>query len=420
MRPGSTSTVTDQATPGLLDRARFATAADWLVVGAAMSLPWSTSATGILLVLWLIALLPTLDLAAIRREVMTPAGGLPVSLWALAAVGMLWADVDWRERVAGLGAFHKLLLIPLLLAQFRRSGRAQRVALGFLVSSALLLVLSFALAFVPGLPWRGKVTLGVPVKDYIAQSGIFALCALGLLGQATEFWRQHSVRHALVLAAAAALFVANILYVATGRTTLVVVAALFVLLGFRRFGGKGSIVVCLIGGTVAGLGWASSPYLRLRVTQVIQEVSDYRERGDQTSAGQRLEFWRKSADFIAEAPVLGHGTGTIETLFRRAAAAQPDALVTANPHSQVFAVAVQLGIVGAALLIAMWLAHLALFTAATPIAWFGLIVVVQNIVGSLFNSHLSDFTQGWIYVLGVGVLGGVLRADPPPSGRPAP
>ncbi len=109
--------------------------------------------------------------------------------------------------------------------------------------------------------------------------------------------------------------------------------------------------------------------------------------------------------------MLGHGTGTIETLFRRAAAAQPDALVTANPHSQVFAVAVQLGIVGAALLIAMWLAHLALFTAATPIAWFGLIVVVQNIVGSLFNSHLSDFTQGWIYVLGVGVLGGALRAD---------
>ena len=82
----------------------------------------------------------------------------------------------------------------------------------------------------------------MPFKDYIAQSGIFALCALGLLGQATEFWRQHRVQHALVLAAAAALFVANILYVATGRTTLVVVAALLLLLGFRRFGGKGSIM----------------------------------------------------------------------------------------------------------------------------------------------------------------------------------
>lgn len=417
MRPGPTSTVTDQATPTLFDRARLAAAADWLAIAVAMSLPWSTSATGILLVLWLIALLPTLDWAAVRREILTPAGGLPLLLWLLAALAMLWADVEWRERVAGLGAFHKLLVIPLFLAQFRRSGRAQWVMLGFLASSALLLVLSFALAFLPGLPWRGKITAGVPFKDYIAQSGIFALCALGLLGRASEFWREHRVRHALTLAAVAALFIANILYVATGRTTLVVVAALLLLLGFRRFGGKGSLVVCLIGGTVAGLGWASSPYLRLRVTQAFQEVVDYRERGEQTSAGQRLEFWQRSAQFIAQAPVLGHGTGTIETLFKQAAAAQPGALVTANPHSQVIAVAVQLGIVGAALLIAMWLAHLALFTAATPMAWFGLIVVAQNIVGSLFNSHLSDFTQGWIYVVGVGVLGGAMRSNLEPRGR---
>jgi O-antigen ligase len=384
----------------------------------AVSLPWSTSATGILLVLWLIAVLPTFDLAAVRREVMTPAGGLPVLLWAFAALGMLWADVEWRERLAGLGAFHKLLLVPLFLAQFRRSGRAHWVVLGFLGSSALLLVFSFALALTPGLTWRGKTAIGVPFKDYIAQSGVFALCALGLLWQATEFWRQHRMQHAMMLAAAAALFVANILYVATWRTTLVVVAALLLLLGFRRFGGKGSIAVCLIGGTLAGFTWVSSPYLRLRVTQVIQEVTDYRERGAQTSAGQRLEFWQRSADFVAQAPVLGHGTGSIEALFKQAAAAEPGtgALVTRNPHSQVLTVAVQLGIAGAVLLIAMWLAHLALFTAATPMAWFGLIVVVQNIVGSMFNSHIGDFTQGWIYVVGVGVLGGAMRADAQPRG----
>jgi O-antigen ligase len=38
-------------------------------------------------------------------------------------------------------------------------------------------------------------------------------------------------------------------------------------------------------------------------------------------------------------------------------------------------------------------------------------VVTYNIVSSLFNSHLFDFGQGWLYVLGVGVTGGaVLRA----------
>ena len=76
-----------------------------------MSLPWSTSATSNLLVLWLLALFPTLNVAMVRREVETAAGGLPVLLWLLAAVGMLWADVSWPERVHGLGGFHRLLMI---------------------------------------------------------------------------------------------------------------------------------------------------------------------------------------------------------------------------------------------------------------------------------------------------------------------
>jgi hypothetical protein len=50
------------------------------------------------------------------------------------------------------------------------------------------------------------------------------------------------------------------------------------------------------------------------------------------------------------------------------------------------------------------------------------LVVVQNIFTSLFNSHLFDFHEGWMYVLGVGVAGGmVLRAksaDEPAQDRP--
>jgi hypothetical protein len=35
-------------------------------------------------------------------------------------------------------------------------------------------------------------------------------------------------------------------------------------------------------------------------------------------------------------------------------------------------------------------------------------VVVQNVFTSLFNSHLFDFHEGWMYVLGVGVAGGMV------------
>jgi hypothetical protein len=62
----------------------------------------------------------------------------------------------------------------------------------------------------------------------------------------------------------------------------------------------------------------------------------------------------------------------------------------------------------------MWLAHLMLFCRGNGFAaWAGLVIVVQNIVSSLFNSHLFDFTQGWGYVLGVGVAAGLLLKDDP-------
>jgi hypothetical protein len=73
----------------------------------------------VLFVVWFLAWLPTLDVTALRREVASAAGGLPVLSWALGALGMLWAAVSWGERFEGLGSFHRLLAVPLLLAQFR-------------------------------------------------------------------------------------------------------------------------------------------------------------------------------------------------------------------------------------------------------------------------------------------------------------
>jgi hypothetical protein len=40
-----------------LDRKRLAQIADWAAVGLAVSLPWSTSLTSILLVVWVLTLL---------------------------------------------------------------------------------------------------------------------------------------------------------------------------------------------------------------------------------------------------------------------------------------------------------------------------------------------------------------------------
>jgi O-antigen ligase len=401
----------------VLGRQRLERNADWVVVALVVSLPWSTTATSILLVLWLIAVAPTLDLASVRREVMTPAGGLPLLLWGIGALGMLWADVSWSDRLDGLGSFHKLLVIPLLLAQFRRSDRAKWVFVGFLGSALVLLVVSWALALIPGLTWRGKISVGVPVKNYILQSGIFALCAFGLIGQAADLWRARRVRLALAVVFVAALFVANIVYVATARTTIVVMVVLLLLFGFRLFRWKGVLAAGLVGAVLAGLFWVSSPYLRERATSIVANLEDYHSNVA-SSAGLRLGYWRKSIDFVAEAPLIGYGTGAIKTLFSMSATIGTDPQeITVDPHNQILTVAIQLGLIGAVVLVAMWIAHLALFRGGTLIGWFGLTIVVQNIVSSLFNSHLFDFTQGWLYVIGVGVIGGTVLGTNPRNNR---
>ena len=399
-------------TATFFDRARLERAADALAVAAVVSMPWSTTATSILLVLWLVVLVPTLDWPAVRREIWTPAGGLPVLFCLLGIVGMLWADVPWPERFGGLNSFHRMLFIPLLLAQFRRSGNGRWVMIGFLASCVGLLLLSYFHAVWRTLypaPYSNIFLPGIPVKDHILQSGEFQICVFGLAYAAVEAWRAQQRRLALVLALLACTFLANIVYIATGRTTVVVMPVLLALFGLRLFGWRGAAGVVIAGVLVGTIAWFSSPYLRGRVEQAGREVYLYETQNADTSSGERLEFWKKSLGFIAAAPVIGHGTGSIKQQFSTVVGTSgPSIYVSENPHQQTLTVAIQLGLLGVLVMYAMWIAHLMLFRAEGLVAWCGLVVVPQNIVSSLFNSHLFDFNQGWFYVFGVGVLGGTV------------
>ncbi len=79
-----------------------------------------------------------------------------------------------------------------------------------------------------------------------------------------------------------------------------------------------------------------------------------------------------------------------------------------NPHNQTLNVGIQWGVLGIAVLYAMWLTHLMLFRGDGLANWIGLLVVTQNVLTSIFNSHIFDFHEGWMYVLGVGIAGGMV------------
>jgi O-antigen ligase len=392
-------------------RQRLVDAADYLAIALVVSLPWSTSGTGILAVLWLVTLLPTLDRESIRRTLATPAGGLPALMLVLFVLGMLWADVSWNARVRGCESYLKLAAIPLLLIQFRRSERGP-LAIYFLIAASIaLLAASYIAAVFPGLVlWQHK-DYGVVVKDYFSQSEFFTLAVFLLLEIASARWRQRRRVLACAGGLLAALFLANIIFVASARTTFLVIAVLILLYGFQRAGSKGVLAACLAGIVLAAIAWTTSPYVRERIEQVFakQEFSDGKPVPSSTTL--RLAFWKASFAIVKEAPLIGHGTGTIHANFARYAAAHAKSYVdeATNPHNQTFAVAIQLGLMGIVVLYAMWLFHFLLFFRKDGLAaWLGTVVVVQNFVGSLINSHLMDFTQGWTYAVLVGVAGGMI------------
>jgi len=399
-----------------------------LTVAAAL-LPWTTAGAEGALLVTIAFLLATVPLAMWPTTIARPACGLTVVLVLLFIAGTAWAHgVPTHDKLRALRHVYKIAVIGLLLAHFQESRRAAWVLTAFIASNVALLVLSYAVFAFPSLALVDKPDQpGVAIRNYIDQSHGFALCAVMLAALAIDAGREKLRRHAALFGALALAFVLNLAFVNVARTAFVYLPVMALLLLARTLSGRRLALALAALAVAAAAAFAASPNLQHKVTRIFSETAQYGApvgAGGPASAAMRLEYWQKSLDFIRAAPLIGHGTGSTRELFQRDAAGKTglEALVTYNPHNQTLAVAVELGLVGCVVLWAMWIAHLMLFRRAASLAGFiGLVAVTQNILGSLFNSHLIDFYQGWIYALAVGIAGGVvLREREGSTGQPSP
>jgi len=412
------------------DPARWRTGTDVVAVLIALSLPWSTSLVGIFGVVLLIAIAPTVDLKAFWALLKRPICVAPIALFCLALVGTLWSDAAWGARLYAVGPTAKLLVLPVLLYHFQRSTRGTAVFIAFLVSCTLLMLMSWLVFAYPHLALRAPAPgeQGVFVKNYIDQSQEFTLCAVALAYPIVMLLRARRIWPAMLLIVIALSLFANMALVVVSRTALVTVPIMFAVFALLHLRWRSILLIICAAATLSVVAWYASPQFRWTAESFQRDYRLYMERNEPTSLGLRLEFWRKSLGFFAEAPVIGHGTGATRGLFERVATGgvtQASGEVIGNPHNQTLNVAVQWGIVGVAILYAMWVLHLLLFRGGGFVNWIGLLVVVQNIFSSLFNSHIFDFHEGWMYVLGVGVAGGMAlnerlgaNMEPEPPIRP--
>lgn len=390
---------------------------DIIAVVIAVLLPWSTSGAGIGIVVWLAALAATLELRPFLRSLQRPINAWPIALVALAALGTLWSDASWGARLHALSPATKLLVLPFLFYHFARSARGLWVFIAFLASCTLMTVASWIVVIDPGLSLKAPdepTGHGIFVKNYIAQSQEFVLCTVVLAFPIVTSLRDGNFRRALLLMALAANFIISMAFVVVSRTALVTLPIMLAVFAMAHLRWRTNVLACGATVVLGTLAWMVSPQLQATTERFARDYRIYKEFNQPTSIGLRLEFWEKSLRFFADAPVIGHGTGSTRSLFE-AAATGPAVLaqghVIGNPHNQTLNVAIQWGTVGVVFLYAMWFAHFSLFRGEGLVAWIGLMVVLQNVFSSLFNSHLFDFHEGWMYVIGVGVAGGmVLRA----------
>jgi O-antigen ligase len=395
------------------DPIAWMTATDIVAVLLALALPWSTSLVGIFGVVMVLTLLPSIDINILIASLKRPICVAPIALVVLSLIGTLWSDASWGARFHAVGPTARLLILPLLFYHFSRSQRGLWVFAAFLASCGVLAVMSWVVVFFPDLTLKAKdiASRGIVVKNHIDQSQEFALCTVALAYPIVMLGRARRVTPALLLGALCLIFLANMVFVVVSRTALVTIPIMLAAFMVVHLRWQTTLASLCAAAAIGVLGWSVSPQLRATIGSFEEQYQVYRDQGISTSVGMRLEFYQKSLRFFAEAPVLGHGTGSTRGLFDRAAEGAPghaSAETISNPHNQTLNVAIQWGTAGVVVLYTMWLSHLLLFRGEGLFNWIGLLVVVQNIFSSLFNSHIFDFVEGWMYVLGVGVAGGMV------------
>ena len=388
-------------------------AARWAVLAAAASLPFSTAATNLAMVAalltWLLAGQWRATARAIAQE---PAAWIGWALFAALALGIAWSRVPAAQAAATLHKYRELLFFGIVMFLFADARWRARLLWAAFASALALLAASYATLaglIAPMDAERAAVQGAVVAKSSITHSFMMSLLAYGAAVAAlrTHGWRRWAMASVAVLAGI------NVLAAVPGRTGYLVLAALALFFAASRWRLKG-VAVALAGVLIvvaAAYQWL--PAFTSRIDQTVVESQEYGVAPKGTSMTFRLHYLKRSLQWIAQHPLLGAGTGGWGEAFYEATAGDPPFLHDRrhqHPHNEYLHLAVQLGVGGLLLFIAL-LAACYLRAGVLPgnEALLARGIVIAFALGCLVNDFLLDSTEGHIWAI---VAGGLFGASP--------
>lgn len=150
---------------------------------------------------------------------------------------------------------------------------------------------------------------------------------------------------------------------------------------------------------VSTLAWQASDGLRSRVLQTSMDIQNYMQGSSVSGQGMRLEIYEKTLDIIAEKPLTGHGVAQWVPLYRQHAKGLSSEMMAA-PHNDYLLYMAEIGLLGLAALLAIWVVQLALAwrLGGREGMWVGMLTV-GLIVGAMFNAILRDSVFGMPFMI---------------------
>ena len=339
------------------------------------------------------------------------------ALWLWLLVSAAWSRAPAAAIVSHLWMY-ALPLLAALIAFAVPAPTARRALTHFVVASTLV-----ALAELVAAAGFWPAAAGArPIVDVLGNQRIAfsLLLALASALAAHAALQPASPRRRVLFALAAMICLAGVSW-QDRRTGMLAAPLLLAVLAlvrqrntWRRMALLGLIALAAL---AIGLG---STNVRARFDEGIAELQAYRGSGEVTTSwGMRARMLETTGRLVLEAPFVGHGVGSWVTEWRARVAGSAALEAHTTPHSEYLLLAMQGGLVAAALALRLWLLALRGIRRRGAAAQPALLVLAAMTWAGLFNVVLRD-AKFAVALLGLAALAWAAARAPATPAPPPP
>ena len=385
--------------------------AQWCAIALGFVLPISAALDNMLLIAFIILWFSSGHLSErLKRVTDHPVASMGLVFAALMLLGTTWSSASIEQLRHVLVDALRFVVLGLFAVVFLDSSTRDRAQFAFLLSSTLVLLLSFAIWIgiadgIPGL--KGRPDYPVVFKYHITHNVLMAIAALLFALHAME---ARNRRARFILGGLAIAAIVNVFFLIPGRTGQLALAGAITYLAIAQLGWRrGGVLAGTALAALVAVAWlVPGSVLHQRSSKALEESAAWelgKAQPEQSSVGMRLEYYSNTLELIGEHPVIGVGSGGFRSAYE-AKVRGTQMVVTNHPHNAFLHVAAELGLIGLAMLIVLllvqWRCASRMSGFSERVAARGLIVIF--IVAGLVSSTFGDHTEGLFYAWASGLF----------------